>query len=787
MHNDRDPREVPCQSLHGGECMELLPEGFQFCPLCGRRAAHLILPDISRITSALSLVLQPNQATHKIILANDGPALASVEVGVNGQGLTPGVRKLAVPGIIQERPGQKLLPLALITGPTAAGNARLVLTVADMLPTNDPWADRIPETSYVYIEWHERRPARLVVLTPVLLFHARGGTNCLLRLTNTGDTPLPLILPSLPPGFVFGELYMLPAELFPGLELSLPINYLAGRMEAANHTIYFDLPFEQVSFSLVTEEEKVDGIRPDWIIALDFGTSNTSIVARSIPNSSLPADAGECFPLTGPDKEKRFPSTMLYDSREKTWVFGADAEKETGSGHNFFLIDDRNSLKMNLGSSGEPYLNWDQLKMYPAARGEFTIASLLQTYLRYLRDTVIVPFLRKQPDAHVQYVLSLPVLDGNSGEAFQRQRARMLESFSRVFDVAQDQIITELEPNCAANYLLIGQGYQFLRDLIGRSETLFMGGDRFIVVDSGGGTTDIAYGEFEETQIGGGHLQFRILRNLGLGEKQETFGGRKVSDFFHELLNRQPYDQFHHSPCTLMTNGNEAVADFGVACSRIAEDIEKSIKPKYAAEETPSGLPSELRDNLQTFIDDNMKSLLDVFRSAISNDPGRKAPRWVFLVGGNTLIRPLEAFCLRRLAQDKTEVMPSLPKEQRYLAVAMGAVYANGLFAPEFAPRTIVLSAVDRHKRSVVTETLQAKSKPLTNYQSIHNLSDIVTVTLSADGANLVSQTIGGPGFVTRLKAAVHGGRLTLDATVSEDADSRAGNSTSVVLFDGKL
>lgn len=787
MQENRELPAVLCQSLHGGDCTEPIPVGFQFCPVCGRRAVHLVFPDASTDSSTISLVLQPGQTARNVFIANDGPAVASVEIGVRGQGVTPGVRRLAVSGVMQGRPGQKILPLMLETGRTTVGQARLALTTANVTPVQDPWGERAPETHYVQVEWHERRPACLIVLTPALLFHARGGASRLLRIANGGDASLPLILPSLPPGFVFGKMDGLPADLSPGQELSLPIHHRAAPMESGDHTIYFDSPGDAVAFSLVTEEEKAGGIRPDWIIALDFGTSNTSIVARSIPSSGLPADAGQCFPIPGPAGEPRFPSTMLYDARERSWIFGEDAGKETGTGNNFFLIDDRNSLKMNLGSNGEPYLDWEQLKAYPAARGEFTIASLLQTYLRHLRDTVIKPFLSQKPQAHVQYVLSLPVLDGRSGEAFQRQRERMLSCFSRVFDVPQSQVITELEPNCAANHLLIGQGYQYLRQLVGRSEALFAAGDRFIVVDSGGGTTDIAYGEFEEAQRSGGRLQFRVLRNLGLGEKRETFGGRKVSDFFHTELNRQPYGQFHHSPCDVLPKSGESVEDFGTTCSRVSDDIERSIKPTYSAGETPAGLPSELREKLHTFINDNMKSLLDVFRAAISTDTGRKAPRWVFLVGGNTLVHSLEAFCLRRLADDKSEVLPSLPLEERFLAVAMGAAFADGLFAPEFAPHTVELMIYDRDDRPIVAETLQAKTRPLTDHEVTHNLTGAVTLALKADDAEMVSQIVGGPGLTTRLRASVRAGRLTVDAHIAQDADGPVGSGASIVLYDGQL
>ena len=785
MTEDRELLAVLCQSLHTEGCMEMIPEGFQFCPACGLRAVCLTFPDFSTSLSTISLVLQPNQTTHKVRLANSGPGSVSVEI-TGSKGLMPIVRKLAIPGVMRGRPGQKVLELKIETDHISSGRARLELTAGGVTPVaDDPWADRIAKTHNVQIEWHQRHPAQLVVLTPTLMFHPRDGTSRLLRIINSGDTALPIILPSLPAGFVFGQRDTLPAELFPGQELSLSIHCCVTSLEAGVETVYFDAPGDNVAFCLVTEGEQAGGIRPDWIIALDFGTSNTSIVARSIPNNSLPIDAGQCFPLLGPGEKTRFPSAMRYDVRERLWAFGDEAREETGSSYNFLKIDDGNSLKMKLGCAGEPYL--DLVKDYPSARGEFTIDSLLQTYLRHLRDTIIQPFLNAQPDACVQYVVSLPVLDGTSGEAFQRQRERMLMSFSRIFDMLPSQIITELEPNCAANHLLIGKGYQFLRDKLGLLDSLFSPGDRFIVVDSGGGTTDIAYGEFQEARLGGGRLQFRILRNLGLNEKQDTFGGREVTKFFHRVLNHKPYSQFHHSPCDFPPEKFEVVADFGIACNRIIDDIEKSIKPAYAAEQTPAGLPPELRGELHEFISSNMKSLLDVFRLAISTDPGRKAPRWVFLVGGNTLIHSLESFCLKRLAGDSSAVMPALPAEERFLAVAMGAAYADGLFAPDLAPHTISLILSDRNGALLAEQPLQARSKPLTEFKKIYKLTDAVTVLVKADGMELVRQTIGGPGLTTQLRAAVSVGRLLIDATISESSAAHINSGPPAMLYDGKL
>ena len=787
---------ILCRALHGGNCAELLQGHFQFCPVCGRRAGRLSFPTAPGTSSTIHLVLQPGQTAQRVRLNNDGPSSLSVEVSVNGPGLTTGVKKLAVPGRVSGEPGQKILDLRLepLAGPD--GQAQLTFSSATAPPGEDPWGERPAEMRHVRVEWHERRPAQLTVLTPTLQFHSRAGRQRALRICNTGDLPLPLLLPPLPSDFAFGEMQVLPAELAPGQELALPLCFRGGTMPAARHTLFFDAQSARVPFYLVTEQEQAGAARPDWIIAIDFGTSNTSVVGRSIPGNGLRPDEGQCIPLHGNDGKDRFSSAMLYNARERRWTFGDEAERQAQfSNPDVMLIDDRNSLKMSLGQDREPYLEgapWSSrewMEAHPSARSTLTVASLLQTYFRHLKSDVIDPHLSEQADAHVQYVLSLPVLDGLSGERYQRQRDRMLQGFSHVFDVPEEQIITELEPNCAANHLLLGKGYPLLRALVKKSDTIFSPGDRFVVVDSGGGTTDIAYGEFEEIRGTGGQLQFRILRNLGLGTDQKSFGGRTVSDFLHRSLNTATTPDYHHSPCLVPnehgTDMGDTVADFGPSCNVVSSTIEKSLKPAYAHGHIPEGMPKSLTGDLGRFSDDAMAKLLRALRDADPEGYRRKPPRWVFLVGGNTLVQPVQAFCSKYLAGDNEGVMPKLPEDERFLAVAMGAAFAEGLFAPEFAKETVTLTVTDEGGREY-SETLQAKLRPLTDHEITQAFTGPISLALRSDADELVRQLLGAAGLTTRLRATVRSGRLTIVFRAYLEADTEAANDWAV-LYDGTL
>ena len=792
MQEQKDAGSLLCGNLHGTTCEEPLEEGYEYCPMCGTLAAEVCLRDAAGSPPTLNLPLRPEQTSQKIYLVNRGPANVSIETNVTAPGVTAKARRLAVPGVSNGAPGRQMLSVDF--DPHARqqeGCARLTLTTATGVPDlEDPWQKRRDQTTTATLAWHLRSPARLEILTPALLFHARDGRAALLRIRNAGDEDLPLDLPLLPSGFVFGTSQMLPSVLGPGQPLSLTVFFRGEALRASRQDVIFDTPSGFSSVQFITEREQAGGVRPDWIIAIDFGTSNTSVVVRSIPRNGLPAEDGECYAL-GANGGDRFPSAMLYNARERTWTFGKDAEDKSAlSDPEHFLIDDRNSLKMKLSESGEPYFLDEWVQKRPVVRGEMTIAALLRTYLHHLKDTLIAPFLnQQQDDIHAQYVLSLPVLDNVSGERYERQRARMLAAFSQVFDTPEAQILTELEPNCAANHLLIGQGYAYLEKLIGRTTGLFNAGERFVVVDSGGGTTDIAYGEFEENSLGGGRLQFRVVRNLGLDEERKPFGGREVSDFLHQRLNtvalgKEIEEGYFHRPCQLLP----LEASKGLrSCNAISATIEAAIKPTYGRGATPEGLPEGLVAETQAFVTGRTHELLTAMRNMpVSPGYQRKHARWVFLVGGNTLIHSLQSYCLDKLAQNDIQKLPDLPPEERFLAVAKGAAYVDGLFAPTLAPYSVILETIDANG-NIATTTLQAKHKPLVNTEHYPNFEGAVQINLRADDDTLVRQTVGATGLTTRVTAELRAGRLLLLARLAGVNDGQETYAPPEILFDGKL
>jgi len=742
--------------------------------MCGRPAAHLNLPDA--VGYALFFSLLPDDNVRHIRLSNPGLAPLRVEVSVQGPGVAARVRVIPIPGGTPEQPGAKLLDL-LFDRDIPAGEASLILAADLGCPSLErPWDARPREERRVSLRWEARQPGKLVVLTPTLLFHGRQERKRTLRARNEGDLGVNLVLPALTHGFTFTGDNARQREVMPGEEINLDVEY-CGAMpmpshvsEAALETTVGDVPFR-----IVAEAEPAGRSRPDWIVGVDFGTSNTSVVARPIPRSG-PPDQGACIPILGPGGQNRFPSAMFYLFREGRWLFGTEAlqtAENQGASETGYLIHDHNSLKMSLSRPGEFYHQDAKIQANPFSLGAFTIDNLLRTYFTYLRDTLIHPYLREHLTAPVQYVLSLPVLDGVSGERYGRQRSRVLSAFSHVFQVPAAQIITELEPNCASRYLLLGPGYAHLQSLIPHAGSLFQPGERFMVVDSGGGTTDIAFGEFGEGS--GGVLPFQVLGNLGLGEEgdggEEDFGGRKMSSFLHAALNTAATEQFHHAPCDLkpQMQGQNDERLRRRTCSAISIEIEKSIKPPYCCEDPPEGLPAELVQSTREYATSQMKALLVALHKT-HPEAFTKKLRWLFLVGGNTLVRAVQAFCLDRLANYKTNIMPDLAVEDRFLAVAMGAAYPEGLFVPEYSRYALSLRLVDQAGAEAVY-SLQAKSAPIAASSRAFPYDGPVRVALQADGANLVLQRVGVAHVRTEIRAVVgpHGIRLTAQTEPSPE------------------
>ena len=719
----------------------------------------------------------------RVRLNNYGPATLRAEVTVDGNGVEPRSRVLSIPGGASDQPSSKLLELEF-DSTILSGEASLVLSASLGAPsTQQPWETRVREERRFSLKWNTSGPGRLVVLTPTLLFHGRRGLTRMLRVCNEGDLPIQLVLPTLTHGFAFTSETPRQSNVMPKEEYCIPIEYIGPTpMPSQTLTATLTTSTNTVDFNIIAEAESSGSFRPDWIIGVDFGTSNTSIVARSVPCEG-PPEKGACCPIPDLSGDDRFASAMYYHFKERRWDFGAkalQAAENQGASNSGYLISDHNSLKMSLNVPGEFYHNDPIIKQNQSAIGLFTVDNLLRTYFTYLKDTLVHPFISRQPASTVQFVLSLPVLDGIQGERYNLQRDRMLSAFSHVFHTPIAQIITELEPNCASRFLLFGQGYEHLRSLIPHAGSLFQPGERFMVVDSGGGTTDISFGEFEEGI--GGVLPFRILGNLGLGNTSgvdEDFGGRKMSNFLHTELNSASTEQFHHAPCDLMPHldGHTDSKLKRRTCSAISTEIENSIKAPYCREDPPEGLPVELVHSTSAFAKSQMTSLL---RSLHKTHPEafEKKLRWLFLVGGNTLVRAIQSFCLDMLAGNDTKVMPELSPKDRFLAVALGSVFADGLFIPEYCNYDLTLSLIDEAGLKS-NHPLQARSAPITEFSKNVQFNKPVQVVLRANEFDLVRQNVGDLAFRTVIRASIgaHGVRLT----------SQQGPSSEIVLYEATL
>lgn len=203
--------------------------------------------------------------------------------------------------------------------------------------------------------------------------------------------------------------------------------------------------------------------KPATVVAVDFGTSSTSVAMRSLVTN------GPIVPL-GP--AKRFPSfVFLPSATSKTgWKFGDEARQAYDEAVNrgrtdFVFVRNLKTLLREEAAGASGTLVFDP-------------EELLEAFFRWLLQRHIVPAL---PDddgaaADVAFVFTIPVLD--NGDLKEAQERATLEAARRAGFERYGSLTTVLEPEAAARELLRGRE---LREL------------RVALIDSGAGTTDLTF------------------------------------------------------------------------------------------------------------------------------------------------------------------------------------------------------------------------------------------------------------------------------------------------------
>lgn len=219
----------------------------------------------------------------------------------------------------------------------------------------------------------------------------------------------------------------------------------------------------------------------DVVLAIDFGTRNTSIRVRWRRALVATKPAGTVDLIGDRAGAARFPTEMVIDRRERGFLWGSEAA--------FYIAARRTTAEEVAIENLKTYLR-EGVEHFTAFRAEWTTAELVGRYFERLFERIDAYFAVADPTTplnrdslQIRYVLTRPVLDADGkdskGQAYEQALRRALTRCG-----VQEESITFLQEPVAA---AIGIARSRAGDLLTLPD-----GAVVAVVDSGGGTTDVA-------------------------------------------------------------------------------------------------------------------------------------------------------------------------------------------------------------------------------------------------------------------------------------------------------
>ena len=266
------------------------------------------------------------------------------------------------------------------------------------------------------------------------------------------------------------------------------INYMIGNKE----------DFIKIYFYISEQEEKIDPLGYDNIIAIDFGTSKTAVsylVLRDLKESEAPEDNIENLIFEGKDivePTDSMPSCIGYNGKniyigelavlnwnEKDWAC-TDRIKT-------HLRDDKISF-----TTGEPK----------------EVSGVVKDFFKTLKNYHLKKFTEVEEDGHRypvrnKYIITLPVLDDgeekeNKEKLYEKQQDVTIKSAEAVFlteymNMKNDDIYT-LKESQAAMFSIVNI---IQKHPPGWKNINLNSGDIICVFDYGAGTLDISFGIYD--------------------------------------------------------------------------------------------------------------------------------------------------------------------------------------------------------------------------------------------------------------------------------------------------
>lgn len=422
--------------------------------------------------------LRPGGSFH-VLARNTG--LATVRVVVDDRE----ARGIAVAGSAEVRvpPGQvQSIELKHREGAEIGG--RLLLRSEDA-PRRQWWERRawreaeVPLASRIQV-----REERWIVGAGALVFPP-GVDRQQVRVWNDADVEREL-RPGIPSGYrlatgaevVGGRSVRFPAERSAELALETEALLPGNAPDAEWQLLSGEVGLPLIRLTTVAREAEAD-----VVVAIDFGTRNTSLRVRWRRTLISAKPAGTVDAVGDRDDSPRFPTQMVLHLQDLTFRWGSDAAEYALARRmtpDEIAVD---NLKTYLREGHQRFVH-----LHP----EWTNEELLARYFQRIFQRLDEYFRQADPACplqrsglRVRYVVTRPVLDANEGdEVGQKYERALLDALARC-GVTEDEVVLAQEPVAAA----VGIARRRAGELLSLAD-----GAPVAVVDSGGGTSHVAVG-----------------------------------------------------------------------------------------------------------------------------------------------------------------------------------------------------------------------------------------------------------------------------------------------------
>ncbi len=439
-----------CEALHSNTCPQILDPSWHYCPHCGSAIVKFSLHEVARHFLSNGMV-ETKVEVHSLF-----PFAKGALIQVNG----PGIADRAQIGLIPD--ANQYFQVQFDPAEPEAVAVTVHIEKVTRQPNQDPFQDLEDVTRMISLGANKLDEARVEAIPAVLTL--APGESREIQLVATGQ-PFKMARFAQPAGI------RVKSENNSIIRQNQPVKVIVEAISAIKNS---SLEFFDVSDKLLASVQlvprTVPGMKPKarFLVGIDFGTSGTSIW-RSDSISGLPPQNL----LT----EERPPTAVFVDrpTVRSSWKYGAAAEAASRENPDGFLVtefkkylQEEDDTIPNLGISASSLLTWYVSKLMEDS-----------VYARLAAGTAE----QELSEGDIEWRITMPVYD--SGQRSKRYRQRMLAAMREagLYDYGNVELL--LEPECALRYLVQSGTFQRAKVPMG---------SRVMVVDSGGGTTDVAIG-----------------------------------------------------------------------------------------------------------------------------------------------------------------------------------------------------------------------------------------------------------------------------------------------------